>query len=55
MTELFSITFAAIFVIFGVAALVGHALLAEALVRPFFGKFAVRKQSATSGILLASR
>ena len=55
MTELFSITFAAIFVAFGVAALVGHALLAEALVRPFFGKLAVRKQSATSGILLASR
>ena len=55
MTELFSVTFTAIFVVFGVAALVGHALLAEALVRPFFGKLPVRKQPATSGALLASR
>jgi hypothetical protein len=55
MTELFSITFTAIFVAFGVAAIVGHALLAEALVRPFFGKLALRKQPAMSGALLASR
>ena len=54
MTELFSVTFTGIFVLFGVAALVGHALLAEALVRPFFGKLAVRKQPATNA-LLASR
>ena len=51
MTELFSVSFTAIFVIFGVAALVGHALLAEALVRPFFGKLPVRKQPASSPLL----
>jgi hypothetical protein len=51
MTELFSVTFTAIFVIFGVAALVGHVLLAEALVRPFFGRLPARKQPATSALL----
>jgi hypothetical protein len=51
MTELFSISFTAIFVVFGVAALVGHALLAEALVRPFFGKLALRQQPVTSPLL----
>ena len=56
MTELFSVTFTAIFVVFGVAALVGHALLAEALVRPFFGRLTVTTQPATnSGVLMASR
>ncbi len=55
MTELFSVTFTGIFVVFGVAALVGHVLLAQALVRPFFGKLAVRTQSATNSALLASR
>ena len=53
MTELFSVTFTAIFVIFGVVALVGHALLAEALVRPFFGRLSARKHPATN-VLLAS-
>ena len=51
MTELFSVTFTAIFVIFGVVAVVGHALLAEALVRPFFGKLPVTKQPASSPLL----
>jgi hypothetical protein len=51
MTELFSVTFTAIFVIFGVVAVVGHALLAEALVRPFFGKHLVRQQPAISPLL----
>ncbi len=51
MTELFSVTFTAIFVIFGVVAVVGHALLAEALVRPFFGKHLARKQPAISPLL----
>ena len=51
MTELFSVTFTAIFVVFGVAAVIGHALLAEALVRPFFGKLDVRKQPVTSALL----
>ena len=51
MTELFSVTFTAIFVIFGVAALVGHVLLAEALVRPFFGRLQVRKQPVANALL----
>ena len=56
MTGLFSVTFTAIFVVFGVAAIVGHALLAEALVRPFFGTLAATKQPVTSsGALMASR
>ena len=56
MSDLFSVTFTAIFVVFGVAAIVGHALLAEALIRPFFGRLAVTKQPATnSGALMASR
>ena len=55
MTDLFSVTFIGIFVVFGVAALIGHVLLAEALVRPFFGKLAMTKQPATNGTLLASR
>jgi hypothetical protein len=51
MTELFSVVFVGIFVIFAVAALVGHVLLAEALVRPFFGRFPARKQPATNALL----
>ena len=51
MNELFSVTFTVIFVIFGVAALVGHVLLAEALARPFFGKHLARKQPAISPLL----
>ena len=47
MTELFSVTFTGIFIVFGVAALVGHVLLAQALVRPFFGRLPARKQPAT--------
>ena len=53
LNELFSVTFTVIFVIFGVAALVGHVLLAEALVRPFFGRLSARKHPATN-VLLAS-
>jgi hypothetical protein len=41
MTTLFSLTFSAVFLAFVVAALVGHALLIEALVRPFFGRIAL--------------
>lgn len=54
MTDIFAVIFTGIFVIFGVAALVGHVLLAEALVRPFFGKLAVTKQPATNDALLAN-
>jgi hypothetical protein len=55
MTDLFSVTFIGIFVVFGVITLIGHVLLAEALVRPFFGKLAMTKEPARSGALLASR
>ena len=42
MSVLFSVTFAFIFVTFIAAALVGHALLIEALLRPFFASPARR-------------
>ena len=38
MTTLFSFGFSAILLAFVVAVIVGHALLIEALVRPFFGR-----------------
>ena len=41
MTTLFSLTFSAVFMAFVVAAIVGHALVIEALVRPFFGRVAL--------------
>jgi hypothetical protein len=41
MTTLFSFAFGGIFVVFIVAAIVGHVLVLEALVRPFFGRLAV--------------
>ena len=41
MTTLFSITFTGIFIAFVIAAVVGHVLLIEAYVRPFFGRLAI--------------
>jgi len=41
MSSLFSIAFTGIFIAFIVAAIFGHALLIGALLRPFFGRFAV--------------
>jgi len=41
MTTLFSLSFGAVFFAFFVAAIVGHALLIEALVRPFFARVAL--------------
>jgi hypothetical protein len=41
MTTLFSFAFGAIFLGFAIAALIGHALVIEALVRPFFGRIAL--------------
>jgi hypothetical protein len=38
MSALFSIVFTGIFAAFIIAALVGHALLIGALLRPFFGR-----------------
>ena len=46
MTTLFSLTFSAVFMAFVVAAIVGHALLIEALVRPFFSRFALANRQA---------
>jgi hypothetical protein len=46
MTTLFSLFFGAVFFAFFVAALVGHALLIEALVRPFFSRVALANRQA---------
>ena len=46
MTTLFSLTFSAVFMAFVVAAIVGHALLIEALVRPFFARIALTNRQA---------
>ena len=45
---LFSVVFAVLFLSFVVAAIVGHALLIEALLRPFVGKVLVPHISAPS-------
>ena len=39
---LFSVVFTALFLSFVIAAIVGHALLIEAIARPFFGKSRTR-------------
>ncbi len=46
MTTLFSFAFGGIFLAFIVAAIIGHALLIEALVRPFFATRALTNGSA---------
>jgi hypothetical protein len=46
MTTLFSLTFSAIFLAFAVAAIIGHVLLIEALVRPFFARIALANRQA---------
>jgi len=43
---LFSLVFGAIFLTFILAALVGHALLIEAAVRPFFGRVLLARAPA---------
>ena len=48
MTTLFSFAFSGIFLAFVAAAIIGHVLLIEALVRPFFGRVAL-----ASGPMLA--
>jgi hypothetical protein len=48
MSTLFSITFTGIFVAFGFAAILGHILLIEALVRPFFARVAVARKNTPS-------
>jgi hypothetical protein len=54
MTTVFSFTFGAVFLAFILTALVGHALLLGAIVRPFLGKLAVTKP-ALPGNLQAAR
>jgi hypothetical protein len=46
---LFSVVFTALFLSFVVAAIVGHALLIEALLRPFVGKVLIQHTSTPSG------
>jgi len=41
MTTLFSLAFGGIFLAFVTAAIIGHVLVIEALVRPFFGRLAL--------------
>ena len=55
MSSLFSIAFTGIFLVFIIAAIVGHALLIQALVRPFFDRLALtsRPASTKSGMLHA--
>jgi len=49
MSTLFSFAFGGIFLAFIVAAVVGHALVIEAFVRPFFGRLAVSKTARPAG------
>ena len=55
MSSLFSIAFTGIFLAFVIAAIVGQALVIEALVRPFFGRLAQASRPARprSGMLHA--
>lgn len=46
MSMLFSYAFSAIFLAFIVAAIIGHVLLIDALLRPFFGRVALASGSA---------
>lgn len=48
MTTLFSFAFGGIFIAFLIAAIIGHVLVIEALVRPFFGRLPL-----TSGSTIA--
>ena len=54
MTTVFSFAFGAVFLAFILMALVGHALLLGAIVRPFLGKLAAAKP-ALPGNLQAAR
>jgi hypothetical protein len=46
MTTLFSFAFCAVFFAFFVAAVIGHVLLIDAFVRPFFGRVALANRQA---------
>jgi hypothetical protein len=55
MSSLFSVAFTGIFLAFIIAAIVGHALLIQALVRPFFGRLAPAGRPAPAKSLLHAR
>jgi hypothetical protein len=55
MSALFSMTFVFIFVAFIAAALIGHALLIEAILRPFFESPARRSPQIPTSPALAIR
>lgn len=48
MTTIFSFVFGVVFLAFIIAAIVGHALLLGAYVRPFFGKLSIAKRPLPS-------
>ena len=48
MTTLFSFAFGGIFIAFLIAAIVGHVLVIEALVRPFFGRLTLTSGSTVA-------
>ena len=50
MATLFSVAFTGIFFTFIIAAILGHVLLIEAYVRPFFGGLAVAPQRNKSSL-----
>jgi hypothetical protein len=55
MTTLFSLSFSALFIAFIVAAIAGHVLLIEALVRPFFARAALPSRPAPAASSLRAR
>jgi hypothetical protein len=55
MATLFSIAFTSLFIVFIVAAVLGHALLIQAYVRPFVGKLAVAKLTRRLSTLQPAR
>jgi hypothetical protein len=48
MTTLFSFAFGGIFIAFLIAAIIGHVLMIEALVRPFFGSLTLTSGSTVA-------
>jgi hypothetical protein len=55
MATLFSVAFTGIFLAFIIAAIVGHVLLIEAYVRPFFGRLAVSRTAPRASNLQPAR
>lgn len=55
MTTLFSFAFSGLFLAFIVAAIVGHVLLIDTLLRPFFGGVPLKSRSVPAGGSLLPR